>query len=44
MDEKLTWLPMWRRFFEGEFFGGQVSQATSHPRTRNLASGEPHLE
>jgi hypothetical protein len=31
-------------FARGKFFGGQVSWATSNPRTRNLASGELQLE
>jgi hypothetical protein len=31
-------------FSEGEFSGGQVSWATSKPRTRNLASRELQLE
>ena len=44
MDEKLTWLPTWRHFLEGEFSGGQVSWATSKPRTKNLASRELQLE
>ena len=44
MDEKMTRLPTWRHFFEGEFSQGQVSWATSNPRTRNLASGELQLE
>ena len=37
--KKMTWLPMWQYFFEG-FSGGQVSWATSKPRTRNLTSEE----
>jgi len=44
MDDKMTRLPTWRHFFEGEFFGGQISWATSKPQTRNLASGELQLE
>jgi hypothetical protein len=44
MDEKMTQLPTWKRFLLGEFSGGQVSWATSNPRTRNLASGELQLE
>jgi hypothetical protein len=40
LDEKMTWLPTWQDFFEKEFSEGQVSWATSKPRTRNLASRE----
>jgi hypothetical protein len=43
VDDKMTWLPMWQHFLEGEFFGGQVSWPTSKPQTRNLASGELQL-
>ena len=44
MDEEMTWLPTWWHFLKGEFFGGQVSWATSTPRIRNLAFGELQLE
>ena len=30
----MPWLSTWRHFFEGEFYGGQVSWATSKPYTR----------
>ena len=39
MNEKMTWLPTWRHFFDREFFGGQVSWATSKPWTKIMASG-----
>ena len=45
MDEIMTWLATWRHFFQGEFSGGQVSWATSKPRTRNLykaSAGQSH--
>jgi len=44
MDEKMTQLPTWKHFLLGEFSGGQVSWATSNPRTRNLTFGELQLE
>ena len=39
MNEKMTWLPTWRHFFDRELFGGQVSWATSKPWTKIMASG-----
>jgi hypothetical protein len=44
MNEKMTHLLTWQHFFEGEFFGGKVSWATSKPWRRNLASGELQLQ
>ena len=41
---EMTWLPTWRHFLLGESCEGQVSWATSNPRTRNLTSGELRFE
>ena len=42
--KKVTWLPTWRHFLEGEFSRGQVSWATSKPRTIILGSIELQRE